>query len=223
MAAGTARARAQAPTTPTSDDDARPSFAEWLASVRAKRSRAASGRRSSTRRWPVIHEPLPIVLERDRAQAETVLSLERYITRRLTPTLVQDRRARRSRRSGRCSTTVGARYGVPPAIIVAIWGVESNFGRLQRRPADRRGARDAGVGSAAVDVLPRRAVRRARDPQSRRHRVVAACKGSWAGAMGQAQFMPSSYLQVRRGLRRRRPARHLGVARRTCSRRSPTT
>ena len=37
-------------------------------------------------------------------------------------------------------------------------------------------------------------------------------KGSWAGAMGQVQFMPSSYLQIRRGLRRRRPPRHLVVA-----------
>ena len=92
-----------------------------------KRSRAASGRRSSTQALSNIEEPLPVVIERDRRQAETVLSLETYLSRLVTPRLVTRGRAAFSSQT-MLLEEVGARYGVPPAILAAIWGIESNFG-----------------------------------------------------------------------------------------------
>ena len=85
------------------------------------------------------------------------------------------------------------RYGVPGSIIVAIWGRESGFGRAK-------------IPHSAVRVLATKAFMSTR-PELFRKEILAtlkilqrgdvsaaAMKGSWAGAMGQPQFLPSSYL-----------------------------
>ncbi|AKI02737.1 lytic murein transglycosylase [Hoeflea sp. IMCC20628] len=85
------------------------------------------------------------------------------------------------------------RYGVPASIIVAIWGRESGFGRAK-------------IPHSAVRVIATKAFMSTR-PELFRKEILAALKilqrgdvsasamkGSWAGAMGQPQFLPSSYL-----------------------------
>src|SRR5580765_7852041 len=66
----------------------RPSFAEWLAGVRAEA--IARGLRAEIVDAALadVTEPQPIILERDRAQAETVFSLEKYLARILTRKLI---------------------------------------------------------------------------------------------------------------------------------------
>jgi lytic murein transglycosylase len=87
---------------------------------------------------------------------------------------------------------VGRAYGVDPAIIAAIWGVESNYGTLGGdRPVIRSTATLACVGRrqdyfreeflSTLDILQRGDV-----PAER-------LVGSWAGAFGPTQFMPSSF------------------------------
>jgi lytic murein transglycosylase len=85
------------------------------------------------------------------------------------------------------------RYGVPGAIIVAVWGRESGFGRAK-------------IPHNAVRVIATKAFMSTRPELFRREILAAlkilqrgdvpasALKGSWAGAMGQPQFLPSSYL-----------------------------
>jgi peptidoglycan lytic transglycosylase B len=139
-----------------------------------------------------IPEPLPIVLERDRAQAETVFSLEQYISRILTPALVATGRDRFAAH-GALLTEVGEAYGVDPHIIAGIWGMESNFGRFS-------GSRPTIAALATLAWDPRRAaffrgeLFDALEILNRGDIDLAHMKGSWAGAMGQLQFMPSSYL-----------------------------
>jgi membrane-bound lytic murein transglycosylase B len=88
---------------------------------------------------------------------------------------------------------VEARYGVPPRFIVALWAVESDFGRITGNfPTiaalatlaydGRRAAFFREELFQAIRIVDKGHVR----PQDMR--------GSWAGAMGQNQFMPSSYL-----------------------------
>jgi membrane-bound lytic murein transglycosylase B len=88
---------------------------------------------------------------------------------------------------------VTAQYGVPGSIVVAIWGMESNFGRFQ-------GVRPT-VAALATLAYDGRRQTLFRDELFSALRILDsgdvppdALKGSWAGAMGQAQFMPSSYL-----------------------------
>ncbi|MDI7862931.1 lytic murein transglycosylase [Rhizobiaceae bacterium n13] len=84
-------------------------------------------------------------------------------------------------------------YGVPGPIILAIWGRESGFGR-------------ADIPHAEIEVLATKAFMSTRKDLFRKELIAAlqivergdvppsALKGSWAGAMGQPQFMPTSYL-----------------------------
>ena len=89
---------------------------------------------------------------------------------------------------------IEASYGVPGSVLIAIWGRESGFGRAK-------------LPHRAIDVLATKAFMSTRKPLfqqeliSALHMVesgeVASEKmmGSWAGALGQPQFMPSSYLK----------------------------
>jgi membrane-bound lytic murein transglycosylase B len=171
---------------------ARPTFPQWVAAFREE----ALSRGIST---PTVEatltdiEPLPIVVQRDRSQAEAVFSIERYIERRLTRTFV---RAARSHASEQRSLLrkIAERYQVQPRFVVAIWGIESNFGRFSGVRAivpalatlaweGRREALFRGELFAALEIVDRGYI------------DLPALKGSWAGAMGQTQFMPSSYLK----------------------------
>ena len=83
---------------------------------------------------------------------------------------------------------------MPPRIIVAIWGVESNYGRFS-------GVRPAVSALATLAWDPRRAtffrgeLFNALEILNRGDIDLPRLRGSWAGAMGQVQFMPSSYLK----------------------------
>lgn len=137
-------------------------------------------------------EPLTVAVERDRTQPETVVSLDTYVARRITPkvirnaNLVADEHAAVLKR-------VEADYGVPPGVLIAVWGVESNFGAFT-------GTRPTVAALATLAYDGRRALFRNELFEALRivdagHITLDELKGSWAGAMGQPQFMPSSYLK----------------------------
>ena len=138
-------------------------------------------------------EPSPTVIERDQTQAEVVLSVDQYLGRRLTRPLVRTARQMTVRHKT-LLTKISTAYGVPSRVIVSIWGLESNFGRFSGvRPTiqalatlaweGRRGAFFRGELIDALTVVDKGYI------------GLEALKGSWAGAMGQPQFMPSSYLK----------------------------
>jgi len=88
--------------------------------------------------------------------------------------------------------TIEAQYGVPPRIVIALWSVESSFGRNtggynvieSLATLAFAGRRQAFFRNELLEAL--RIVDEERmDP--------SAMNGSWAGAMGQSQFMPSTY------------------------------
>ena len=167
-------------------------FPEWLNGLRQEA--LAAGIKASTVESALGSlEPLPVVVERDRAQAEFTLSLDEYLTRRLTGKLVRDTTKAAATHKALLAR-VGARYGVPPSVVVSVWALESNLGRFSGvRPTiatlatlaweGRRGTFFRAQLLDALRILDRGDI----DP--------ARLKGSWAGAMGQVQFMPSSYLQ----------------------------
>jgi membrane-bound lytic murein transglycosylase B len=172
--------------------DGRPPFEVWLAGVREDAlARGISARTVSAALDGL--EPLAVAIERDRAQPEFTLSLEAYLRRRVTPAIVRDARARLARHE-RLLRRIQARYGVDPAVLVAIWGLESNFGRFS-------GVRPTVATLATLAYEPRRAAffRRelldALEILDRGEVDAGRLRGSWAGAMGQPQFMPSSYLE----------------------------
>ena len=138
-------------------------------------------------------EPSPTVIERDQTQAEIVLSVDEYVARRLTRPMIRTARQNASKHSALLKR-VSVKYGVPSHYVVAIWGLESNFGRFSGvRPTiqalatlaweGRRGAFFRSELMNALEIVDRGFI------------DLEQLRGSWAGAMGQTQFMPSSYLK----------------------------
>ena len=136
--------------------------------------------------------PLPEVLDRDRRQPEFFEPFLIYLDKRLSPQRLERGQAEMLRHKALLEE-VQARYGVPPGILVAFWGLESNYGsQLGGYPVP------AALATLAFDA------RRGgffRSELLQALRIIAAgdvaaadMKGSWAGAMGQVQFMPSTYL-----------------------------
>jgi len=173
--------------------EARPSFSEWLAGVRAEALGRGIKQEIVDAALAGVEEPLPVILERDRAQAETVFSLEHYLARQLTRQMItRGRDAFAAHRE--LLEEVGDAYAVPPRIIAAVWGIESNYGRFS-------GIRPTVAALATLAWDPRRStffrgeLFDALEIVNRGDIDLAQLRGSWAGAMGQVQFMPSSYLK----------------------------
>src|SRR5262245_22903615 len=168
----------------------RQTFEEFLAGVRAEALTAGIHQATIDAALAGITAPDPAVAAKDRAQPEAGQSLDQYVSRRLTPRTIRTAREKR-RAHGPILERIAAAYGVPARLLVAIWGLEANFGR----------------GTGTHPTLPA-LVTLAYDNRRPRFRaelfealaiveqgVLAAreLKGSWAGAMGQPQFLPSSY------------------------------
>jgi membrane-bound lytic murein transglycosylase B len=167
-------------------------FEEWLKELR--REALAKGISEATVASALGEVAvLPVVVERDRAQAEQVLPIDTYLKRRLDARTV--RTARRMLREQRTLLRkVSAKFGVPSATLISVWGLESTFGRFSGiRPTvtalatlaydNRRSDLFRAELFDALRILDRGDIE------------LARMKGSWAGAMGQPQFMPSSYLK----------------------------
>jgi len=188
-----AEAAAATPTVPTPTPPPHdPAFAAWLETLRAEA--LAAGIRPATidaAFGTIVAQP--VVLERDRSQAEFTLTLGQYVDRRLTPALLRLSREH-ARREQALLARVEKAHKVPRSILVAVWGLESNFGKFAGvRPTvpvlatlaydGRRAALFRGELLNALRILDRGDIE------------LERLKGSWAGAMGQPQFLPSSYLK----------------------------
>src|SRR4051794_38922965 len=168
-----------------------PSFEEWLGGVRAEAKSRGISDATLDQAFTGL-EPLPIVVQRDRTQAEIVETLDHYLQQHVSAKVVETARARRAEHA-ELLDRVTAKFGVPPGVIVAIWGLESNFGRFS-------GVRPTIQTLATLAYDPRRAGL-FREELFNALKILdsgdvapAALKGSWAGALGQPQFMPSSFL-----------------------------
>src|SRR5712691_9898610 len=136
--------------------------------------------------------PLPRVVERDGSQAEFTMTLDRYFRTSVTPRIVRLgwQQAIHERTLLR---RIQSAYGVSPSIVLSIWGMESHYGEFT-------GAYPVFQSLATLAWQPRRSdffrgeLFKALSIVSGGYIDAKTMTGSWAGAMGQPQFMPSSYL-----------------------------
>jgi peptidoglycan lytic transglycosylase B len=133
-------------------------------------------------------------VQADRAQAEFVETYELYLSRRVTPQRIERGRALLAEH-GEMIRSAAAAYGVQPRFIVAIIGLESNYGTY---PIDeplfdvvatlafdgRRGAQFRAQLLAALEIV------------DKGWATPAEMKSSWAGALGVPQFTPSNMLEI---------------------------
>ena len=136
-------------------------------------------------------EPIPRVIELDRNQPEFKLTFRQYLDR-----VVTDRRARLGRTHLETHAAlldeVSQAFRVQPRFIVALWGIETDFGRITGGfPVIAALATLAHDGRRSAFF--RRELMLALEIIDQGHIAASDMTGSWAGAMGQNQFMPSSY------------------------------
>lgn len=128
----------------------------------------------------------------DRSQPEKVETLDTYLPKRVPKWKVDKARALYKEHQV-LLTDVGEKYNVQPRFIVALWGLETNFGKIMGNynvvsalsTLAYEGRREAFFKKqlfAALTIL------------EEGHIDIENMKGSWAGAMGQNQFMPTSFL-----------------------------
>ena len=110
-------------------------------------------------------------MERDRSQAELVAHARSLSAAAIDPADGRRPHGAEAQRHAALLKRVAAKYGVPPGIVVAVWGLESNFGRFSGVRPTIADAGDARLRSAALGDVPRGAVRRAEDPRQRRRRA----------------------------------------------------
>lgn len=166
-------------------------FAVWIRDFRVT-AKAAGIRESTLDAALADVQYLPHVIERDRSQSEFTRTVWDYLDTAVSPGRIA-RGQERLFEVRAAADDASARYGVPAPVLVAIWGMESNYGgnygnvsvidALATLGADGRRAAWARTQLlAALTIL--------QNGDIDRQRMV----GSWAGAMGQTQFLPSNFL-----------------------------
>jgi membrane-bound lytic murein transglycosylase B len=137
--------------------------------------------------------PLDEVMARDRTQPESTLDFRTYLTGVVSPGRLDEGR-RMLAEHGDLLRDVGKRYGMPPELLAAVWGIESNYWRTQGDfPVVQALATLAYDGRRAA--MFRAELLNALRILDQGHVALGAMKGSWAGAMGQLQFMPTTFLR----------------------------
>ncbi len=136
-------------------------------------------------------EPIPRIIKLDRKQPEFTQTLEQYLDARVTRQRIKQGR-KQYEANRQLLQQIESRFGVQGRFIVAFWGMETNYGRytggfnviaaLTTLAFD--GRRSAFFRKQLLDALA---------ILDEGHVSVDKMKGSWAGAMGQTQFMPSTF------------------------------
>ena len=175
-------------TMPASADD---KFEAWLDTLR--QDAAAAGISDATIAEALSNVELrEKVVKYDRNQPEFKLTYDRYM-RNVVPASRVEKGKRLWDENKVLLDEISAKYGVQPRYIVALWGIESSFGKHTG-------------GFSVINALATMAYDGRRATFFRKELLAALkiideghiaypdMKGSWAGAMGQCQFMPSSFL-----------------------------
>jgi membrane-bound lytic murein transglycosylase B len=165
-------------------------FAAWLKGLRSEAADKGIRAQTLDRALSGI-QPIPRVVELDRKQPEFTLTFDQYIDRVVPQSRVDTGKAR-LRENRELLTEISQKYGVQPRFIVAFWGIESDFGRL-----DGGFSVVQSLATLAFDgrrsAFFRAELIRALRIIDQGHTTADTMRGSWAGAMGHFQFMPSTF------------------------------
>jgi membrane-bound lytic murein transglycosylase B len=180
-----------------------PAHADFTGWVRSFRSVAIdSGVKGATydRAFANVTAPDPIVLEKARFQPEFKDSNWNYFDNRVNDGSIMEGREKAAE-WGQTLTAVEQRFGVSAEILLAIWSMETNYGRIMENMEVMR---------PVVRSLATLAYADKKRAKYARSQLIAALKilqsgditmdhlmGSWAGAMGHTQFIPTSFLAYR--------------------------
>jgi membrane-bound lytic murein transglycosylase B len=171
-------------------------FQRWIAGFRATATQSGISKSTYDRAFRGITDPDPEVIEKARYQPEFTAPVWDYFDNRVHEQSVSVGRAM-ARKYKPWLDRIESRFGVDRYILLAIWSMESNYGEILKNEAAMRNV---------VRSLSTLAYADKRRAKFARTQLIAALKilqsgdideshltGSWAGAMGHTQFIPTSY------------------------------
>lgn len=168
-----------------------PTFAKWLAELKEEARLDGISEQTIANTFEEA-EFLPKVIKLDRSQPEFITTFSAYINKRVTKSRIAAGRSMLKKHQDLLGE-VELHYGVPITVLVAFWGLETNYGGNKGSyglPSSLmtlayEGRRADFFRSQLIDVM------RIVDTG---HNTAGGMRGSWAGAMGHMQFMPSTFL-----------------------------
>ena len=136
---------------------------------------------------------IPSILKSDKNQSEFKLTLDEYLERTVNPTRIETGQKMRKRYPTLLSR-VENRFGVPPHIMLAFWGMESNYGSVKARhrlidaffTLIYDGRRETFFTNQLLALM---------HDADKNKLDITDIHGSWAGAMGHFQFIPTTLNQ----------------------------
>lgn len=167
-----------------------PTFKAWIQKIKQIAHTKGISKDTTEKAFDKLHKPLEKVIKLDRNQPEIRLTFDEYFDARV-PCLVK----KGKKMLKKYPTLLGKiekKYGIPRAVIVALWGRETNYGGFTgKTPTIHALATLAWDGRRAKFFTEEllHALKILDEKHIMPHRMV----GSWAGALGQCQFMPSSF------------------------------
>jgi len=172
-------------------------FQKWIADFYQTAAESGISKATYQKAFSGVSEPDPTVLEKATYQPEFTSKIWDYVDSRVNPYTVEIGR-KMAAKHARTLDAIQRQFGVDKSILLAIWSMESNYGAVLAK--DER-----------LHYVPRALATLAyADPKRGKYakkQLIAALKilqngdvparemtGSWAGAMGHTQFIPTSYL-----------------------------
>lgn len=172
---------------PDEQDD----FTIWLEAVKAQaRSENISERTVEHTFKKATYLPNVIVL--DRSQPEFVSTFFTYINKRITESRINEGRHKLNENRSLLNK-LEQEFGVPKNIIIAFWGLETNYGSYKGSYALPSALMTLAYEGRRADFFRGQLMDLMRIADAG-HSSVDDMRGSWAGAMGHMQFMPSTFI-----------------------------
>jgi len=135
----------------------------------------------------------PEIIQLDQQQPEFTQTFWTYLSKRMNDLRVQAGKIQQYRYQ-RLLEQISAEYGLPPEILISFWGLETNYGHYLGNFSTLEALTTLAHDPRRSDFF-RKELLAALMIIDQGHISVKNMKGSWAGAIGQVQFMPSVFLK----------------------------
>jgi len=166
------------------------SLDQWLADLKTEALAQGISPKTLDRAFRDFR-PIARVIELDASQPEYTLTLEQYLGRVVRKSRVVRGRDKLTRYASLLEN-VYQRYGVQSRFLVSLWGIETEFGRVTGKFPVIQAIATLAYDSRRSSYFRRELIQALRIADEG-HVPLGKMRGSWAGAMGQLQFMPSAF------------------------------
>ncbi|PIE12925.1 MAG: murein transglycosylase [Rhodobacterales bacterium] len=171
---------------------AKPGFNAWIRRFRKRAAKAGISNATLDTAFAGVKR-LPRIVANDNKQAETARSLQDYLATAASSARLSGGKKALARHKSLLAR-IEKTFGVEKEVVVAIWGMESSFGRFRGSTPVISALATLAHDGRRADLFEAELLAALRILESG-DISPAAMKGSYAGAMGHTQFMPSTFLQ----------------------------